>query len=124
MTTTPVQKSSEAFERCDGANPWAHLQARLAQWQFKNFGSSSDEQLGLGIAEEAGEICHAILKRSQRIRGMADEDAYRELAGDGVADVVIYAMQLCTRLRLDFATVVAETAEIVMARDWKRTPSP
>ena len=100
----------------------ADLQVELARWQHSNFGIASDEQLALGVAEEAGELAHAVLKHSQRIRGLADQDTYREQAGDAIADAVIYAMQLATALRLDFAVLLHETARKVMDRKWREHP--
>jgi NTP pyrophosphatase (non-canonical NTP hydrolase) len=136
---TPVQSAREVFGGyaaldaprlpSDLANPntgerdavWlSDLQVELARWQVRNFGVVSHEQQALGVAEEAGELSHAVLKHAQRIRGMDDVEAYREKAGDAIADVVIYAMQMATALRLDFATLVEGTARNVMQRDWTR----
>jgi NTP pyrophosphatase (non-canonical NTP hydrolase) len=86
---------------------------------LKNFGQPSDEHLGLGACEEVGELAHSILKHAQGIRGMGDDDKYEAAAGDAIADTVIYLMQLCTSLRMDFETLVEETAKQVMKRDWK-----
>jgi NTP pyrophosphatase (non-canonical NTP hydrolase) len=96
------------------------LQVRLARWQVRNFGIASDLQIALGVAEEAGELAHATLKRSQMIRGMEDLEAYRAAAGDAIADIVIYAIQMSTNLRLDFGTLVEQVAERVLRRDWKK----
>ena len=65
-------------------------------------------------------MCHAVLKQSQGIRGYDDYEKFREDAGDAVADIVIFCIQMATLLRLDFWTLLSETAEVVMRRKWKK----
>lgn len=100
----------------------ADLQVLLARWQGRNFGGATIEQMALGMSEEVGEFAHAVLKHGQRIRGMSDPEAFRAAAGDAIADVVIYAIQAATCLRLDFGTLVHETAQRVMRREWNASP--
>lgn len=96
------------------------LQVALARWQANEFGTSTHEHLALGVCEESGELAHAVLKHAQGIRGLGDPDAYREAAGDALADVAIYAIQLATALRLDFGALLLATAERVMERKWRK----
>ncbi len=96
------------------------LQVELARWQSRNFGGATNYQMLAGVTEEVGELAHAILKHEQRIRGMDDMQAFRAAAGDAVADATVYLIQLCTLLRLDFATLVQKTAEQVMKREWTK----
>jgi NTP pyrophosphatase (non-canonical NTP hydrolase) len=99
------------------------LQGKLFDWQQRNFKKEDTgiEWMALGAAEEVGEVAHVILKARQKIRqhqaGM-DEAALNKLA-DGVADTVIYLMQLCSHAGIDFGKALFATAEEVMARDWK-----
>lgn len=102
------------------ADPWSALQVMLSRWETRNFGAGTLAHRALGVCEEAGELAHAILKHEQGIRGMGDRDAMREAAGDAIADVTIYAINLATALRLDFGTLVRGVAEQVMGRDWKK----
>lgn len=78
--------------------------------------------MALGAAEEVGEVAHVVLKARQKIRrhqaGM-DEKALDDLA-DGVADTVVYLMQLCSHAGIDFGKALFSTAEEVMKRDWKK----
>ncbi len=127
---TPVNKSSHAFAQYAHLSGeelpstvgisygLADLQVRLARWQQSNFGGSKDWQLALGAAEEVGELCHALLKRSQRIRGMEDPAVYKEAVGDAIADVTVFLIQLASSHRLDFFTLLVETANKVMERNW------
>lgn len=125
----PIEKATQVFNTYAAmggpdvpAEPWSALQVRLVRWVHQNFGGCNIVHQTLGVCEEAGELAHAVLKHEQGIRGLTSQDAYRAEAGDAVADAVIYLMQVCTALRLDFGTLVTATAENVMRRDWKRNP--
>lgn len=98
------------------------LQQRLATWQMNNFGAQPIERFALGAAEELGELCHAVLKHSQGIRGVGSDAVFEELAGDAIADCVIYLMQMASAIEMDFNTLIEETAENVMDRDWANSP--
>ena len=118
-----VRETDTEFGRLpDITTKWADLQTRLEEWQIKNFGEASVDQMILGATEELGELCHARLKHSQGIRGMADKGAYVVAAGDAIADCTIFLMQIATALGLDFETLVHDTAEQVMKRDWRKKP--
>jgi NTP pyrophosphatase (non-canonical NTP hydrolase) len=94
------------------------LQARLSAWQVRNFGAQSPSEMALGVAEESGELARAVLKNLQKIRGYGDPKKFLQAAGDALADIAIYSINLATILRLDYGTLVRETAEAVMRRDW------
>lgn len=66
------------------------LQASLYDWQNYNFGPQDNERMLLGIAEEAGELCHSYLKMEQGIRGSAD--AHNDAMRDAVGDIMIYTL--------------------------------
>lgn len=120
---TPVEHARIAFKfgQTNDFFLW-QLQRLLMEWQSRNFVSRLTNQstpawqLALGVAEEVGELAHAILKHEQGIRGMQDEEAFLEAAGDAVADCTIFCIQLCTSLGLDFSTLLHLTAEEVMKR--------
>lgn len=95
------------------------LQVRIHRWQANNFAESDPF---LGIVEEVGELSHAILKNKQRIRGFDDQDKFLNEAGDAIADMTVFAMQLCTKYRLDFGVLLQETIEEVLKRDWATNP--
>ena len=92
-------------------------QKDLEKWQNKNFGHATSEQLALGMAEEIGELCHYILKRSQGIREAAVSDVKLEIA-DAFGDVMIFGINLMTNEGLDAEKVIKETIELVLKRDW------
>ena len=120
--STPTELAKAAFGT-EKTTYSGMLQEKLAAWQGRNFGAATVEQMALGVSEEAGELSHAVLKHIQKIRGMEDMDAFREAAGDAIADCTIYLMQIATILRLDYLTLVQETARKVMERDWKARPN-
>jgi NTP pyrophosphatase (non-canonical NTP hydrolase) len=125
--TTPVRAARRTFAGYAALDAphlpeseMSALQVKLVRWQNKNFKSSDVRDCVLGVCEEAGELSHAILKHHQGIRGMADREAYREAAGDAIADAMIYLIQTATHLRLDWWDLLRYTAEEVMQRDWTK----
>ena len=126
---TPTEKARAAFGEYAAMDApklpedsQSSLQVQLCRWQVQNFGTSNLFQQLAGVTEEVGELAHAVLKHDQKIRGFDNEEKFREAAGDAVADAVVYLNQLCTLLRLDFGTLVSETAQEVMQRNWKAKP--
>lgn len=104
-------------------NQLTKLQRALFEWQQKNFKKEDTgvEWMALGAAEEVGEVCHVILKARQGIRehqAGLNEESLNKLA-DGVADTVVFLMQLCSHTGIDFGKALFATAEEVMKRDWK-----
>lgn len=115
-------------------HPMSALQVRLFRWQAHNFNPGGIEHNVLGVNEELGELVeallglmsragrldHAVLKHMQKIRGFENEDHFRRQAADAVADMMIFATQICTTLRLDLGALYDATAEEVMKREWKK----
>ena len=99
-------------------------QFELRVWQTANFGKHDDEAMrcALGMAEEVGEVCHHVLKGIQGIRGGVDGLNKKEIA-DGVADTVIYGLQLLSCLSMDAEKEIAEVIDKVLERDWVKNPS-
>ena len=99
-------------------------QKELHAWQVKNFGSHDDDALkcALGMAEEVGEVCHHVLKGTQRIRSGANGMLHDEIA-DGVADTLIYGLQLLSVLGIDAESEIKAVIEKVLNRDWVQNPT-
>lgn len=126
---TPVERAKEVFDHYASMDApdvpwpdWQALQVRLARWERCNFGIQPLYRNVLGACEELGELSHALLKHEQQIRGQSASEAFRETAGDAIADTVVYLMNLCTKLRLDFDALVHAVANDVMQRDWQADP--
>lgn len=117
-----IDSNVSSPDRINAINELNKLQHELLAWQNSNFKSEDTgvEWMVLGAAEEVGEVSHIVLKSRQRIRKFQeglDEKALEGLA-DGVADTVIYLMQLCSHAGINFGEALFATAEEVMKRDW------
>ena len=99
-------------------------QQELFKWQDLNFGTPDDTPLkcALGMAEETGEVCHHVLKGMQGIRGGVNGINKEEIA-DGVADVLIYGIQLLSFLGLDAEVEISAVIKKVLQRDWRNNPT-
>lgn len=72
----------------------------------------------LGVAEEAGELAHAILKMEQGIRG--SEAQHVNEAIDAVGDIIIYLSGIASSLGFDLETAVKTAWSEVASRDWSK----
>lgn len=70
------------------------LQQRVAEWAHRELPPETAEQRALVIAEEAGEVCRAVLKRAQGIRGTQAE--WSEQLRLEVGDVMIGLLALAS----------------------------
>lgn len=131
--STPYEEARKKFDSllvCEDS--LSELQVMLAAWKNEQLpGTSHPEYLGtgeeigelsecvLGLMAAYGKLNHIRLKTDQKIRGYGDIDKLREETADAIADIAIFQMQLCTLLRLDYETLVKETArKIVLKRNW------
>jgi len=108
-------------------------QTELAEWQNKNFPIESllklskedlvlmicNLQMALGMCEEVGEIAHAVLKGTQRIREGKD-GIDKDLIADGFGDVFIYGSQLMTLNKIAVSSAINQTIQQVLKRDWNQ----
>jgi len=99
-------------------------QWELRAWQVANFGKHEDDifRCALGMAEEVGEVCHHILKGRQGIRGGINGINKKEVA-DGVADTLVYGLQILSCLALDAEKEIADVIDKVLSRSWVDNPS-
>lgn len=81
------------------ADPMSALQIRLARWEIRNFGWQSVERMALGVAEETGELCEALLSPN------------REDVLDAIADIFVYSNQIATHMRADYSTLMSWHAQ-------------
>ena len=97
------------------------IQSQHARLTFKNFGWELGPERCLqplaGVTEEAGELAHAILKLTQRIR--TDEPHYKE-GQDAVGDIVMYLLDICTRMGWSFNDCVDLAWSTIEKRDWTK----
>ena len=97
------------------------IQGEVKEWSDRNFGEDApaDHKL-LGIVEEVGELCHAVLKRKQSIRG--DQDKHIMEERDALGDIMIFMMDYCNRRGIILEHVLIQTWDKVKERDWKSDP--
>lgn len=91
-------------------------------WVNHNFPDQQPHDALLGICEEAGELCHAHLKRDQGIRGMNPE-AYVDAASDALGDIFIYMLSYANANGFNLQDCIEATFARVMERDWRADPS-
>ena len=94
------------------------LQLECKKWHEHNFPDSDDTSQLLGICEEAGELCHAHLKESQRIRKMD----YAHAQMDAVGDMIIFTMNYCNKKGFDIEACIKMAWEEASERDWIKYP--
>lgn len=92
-------------------------QAEVRQWVLHNFGPTLLDVTTLGLVEEVGELCRAILKRDQGIRGSYDEwtaEIRKELG-----DVLIKLLDVADTAGFDLAEAAADRWSVVSQRDFR-----
>lgn len=92
------------------------LQEEVHQWSGSNFDQHDPINPLLGIVEEIGELCHAVLKRRQNIRMDEDHDANER---DAIGDIVVFLCDYCSMQGLSLSGCVDETWQQVKKRHWK-----
>lgn len=95
-------------------------QADHLEWQTHNFGPPKSHEQFMGMTEELGELAHALLKRSQGIRGTKEE--HDAAAKDAIGDLLIFTLALCNAEGWDLQSILEETWGAVRQRDWVRFP--
>lgn len=117
--------------------PFSLRQEELNEWQSKNFPTTIYDNLdrealiarihiledSIGMAEEVGELCHVILKASQKVRTGASGKIDKDLVADGFADMVIFGTQLMTKLGINAEEAIEKTIKEVLNRDWTKDRS-
>lgn len=79
------------------------LQRELYAWETYNFGVQEIYPKILGICEEAGELCHSVLKMGQKIRG--DRGKHMADLRDAIGDVAIYALNAASARRIEIRSL-------------------
>lgn len=99
------------------ARSLATLQQRVHDWRKKAYPDTRSIELqALGVAEESGELCHAVLKYKQGIRGYDFEKTHDEV-GDAIGDIIIYAMGVADMLDISVEEALYKTVEHVINRN-------
>jgi NTP pyrophosphatase (non-canonical NTP hydrolase) len=91
-------------------------QAAVHEWSVRNFGEIPQTLVTLGLAEEVGELCRAVLKRAQGIRGTREE--WNEEIRKELGDCVIKLLDIAAYEGFDLVEVAAARWESVSKRNW------
>lgn len=99
------------------ARSLATLQQRVHDWRRAAYPDTRGIELqALGVAEESGELCHAVLKYKQGIRGYDFVKTHDEVA-DAIGDIIIYAMGVADILHISVEEALYKTVEHVINRN-------
>lgn len=98
------------------------IQAQHRDWINYNFPGEKGNQAILGMMEELGELCHAVLKGEQGIRGMMTPHQVREAVIDAHCDLIIFSLTLADEMGYDLAAELQKTWAKVQQRDWVTDP--
>jgi NTP pyrophosphatase (non-canonical NTP hydrolase) len=93
------------------------IQVEQRIWAEKNFGDVPSWQPLLGVVEELGELAHAYLKNTQKIR--MEEDHKANMV-DAIGDTVIFLLDFCNREKILLSDALETTWSVVKKRDWDK----
>ena len=96
------------------------MQEEVRKWTGHNFQGDSVQDVTLGIAEETGELCRAVLKRWQGIRGTHAE--WTEEIHKEAADVFIKLCHLAAVEGFDLWEAIWARWQVVSQRDFINDP--
>lgn len=98
------------------------LQKEVKIWADRNFGTDRNHLHPLlGVAEEVGELNHAILKMEQGIRGSKSKH-YVE-AKDAIGDIIVFLADFCAQNGFDLQECVDMAWNTASKRDWTKSVS-
>ena len=95
------------------------LQIEVNEWVTRNF-DNSELTAVVGMVEEVGELCRAVVKMEQGIRGSRNE-WFAEIRKES-GDVFIKLCDVARFYGFDLADAIHERWAKVGKRDWKADP--
>lgn len=116
------ESTAEGTEARDsGRDPDLSMLQELAyEWSMQQWPDEDVLSDALGLAEEAGEVCRAVLKRRHGTRGSAVE--WREQLRKEAADVLIVLCVLAEREAFDLFDAAIDRYEEIKDRDVNHDP--
>jgi NTP pyrophosphatase (non-canonical NTP hydrolase) len=90
-------------------------QSEVADWLRSHFGDTSVTDQALVLAEEVGELCRAVVKRAQGVRGTREQwtaELHTELA-----DVQLVLLALAAAEGVDLHTATRERWAVITSRN-------
>src|SRR3954471_12852618 len=120
QTPTSTAKSAHT-SKGDEVPTLREIQVDSRKWRAFNFPDHTIEDQFMGMAEELGELGHALLKHKQGIRQVGD-DTIAELVADAYADLNIFAFGVLDKLGIDATDALSTTWQRVRGRNWVDDP--
>lgn len=97
------------------------MQTEHVGWACRNFGPITTTTQFMGMAEELGELAHALLKHEQGIRGVDETELLKKVI-DAHCDLIIFSLGLASVLEYDLWEELEATWTEVSKRDWVLDP--
>lgn len=96
-------------------------QSQVTEWVQRNFGDKATKFTAIvGLTEEVGELCRAVVKRSQGIRGTKEEwDAEIEKE---LGDIFIKLCDTAGHYGVDLQDAIETRWAAVKQRNWQENP--
>lgn len=98
----------------------SEFQEQVSAWADHNYGPRDIVKSTLGIAEEVGELCRAVLKRVQGVRGTHEEWS-KEIEKE-LGDVFIKLCEIAGVEGLSLYSVAIERWQDIKQRDFVADP--
>lgn len=97
------------------------LPEQLREWQQYNFPDRTKISAALGLAEEVGEVCRAVLKQDQGIRGTFEE--WQVEIGKEISDVAIKLCDVANACGINLDNEIWNRWQEVRIRDYVANPN-
>lgn len=97
-----------------------YLRDAIIKWEEHNFPDTPAYRNLLGMGEELGELFHAHLKGEQSIR--LNEAESRAKKKDAMGDILIYAINYCSKNNICLLECLETAWKEVKQRDWIKFP--
>jgi len=105
-------------------HPILQVQPQARAWRREAYPETRGYELqALGVAEEAGELCHAVLKFKQGIRGY-DYMKTKEEIEDAIGDIYIYASGVADEFGINMVEAIVKAWEYVKNRNITQGSDP
>jgi len=92
------------------------IQKLFHKFDSVNYPGNNTERMALGVAEEAGELCHHVLKRAQEL---GKKKKHNEEIKDALADITVFSMQIASFEGFDWEDNFLKVAKKVLKRNRK-----